>query len=496
MGKAKIIWSYLISKGLNACGAAGLMGNLYVESGLNPCNLQNTFNKSLGMTDDAYTAAVDSGAYDNFIKDSAGYGIAQWTFWSRKQLLLNFAKEACASIGDLTMQLDFLAWELSTNYASVWNTLKCAASVLEASNAVLLKYERPADQSEAVQAKRASYGQAYYDKYAEGGTAMTELELRQKVVNTAVSFLGCKESDGSHKKIIDTYNAHKPLARGYAVKYTDAWCATCVSTVAILCELTDIIPTECGCGQQIALFKELGAWQEKDDYIPNLADVVYYDWDDSGTGDNTGWPEHVGFVAEVDGTTIKVIEGNINNAVGYRTISVNGKYIRGYGVPNYASKATVIEPGWVENDVGRWWRNADGTWPASQWKVIDGAYYYFNAEGYTVTNQIVDGTGSFAGSKFYCGTDGKVVANTTITVDGQAYSADEAGRLSVIIHEEAADMFKDVKDGAWYKADVEAVAQLGIMQGTGDGKFEPDRPITRAEMAAVANRIIAYLKVN
>ena len=69
------IWNYLTAAGLNACGTAGLMGNLYVESGLIPTNLQNTYEKKLGYTDAAYTAAVDSGAYDNFAKDSAGYGL-------------------------------------------------------------------------------------------------------------------------------------------------------------------------------------------------------------------------------------------------------------------------------------------------------------------------------------------------------------------------------------------------------------------------------------
>lgn len=87
---------------------------------------------------------------------------------------------------------------------------------------------------------------------------MTEKELRQKVVDTAVSYLGCKEANGSHRKIIDLYNSHKPLARGYAVKYTDAWCSTFASAVAIACGLTDIIPTECGCERHIDLFKKLG----------------------------------------------------------------------------------------------------------------------------------------------------------------------------------------------------------------------------------------------
>jgi len=162
----KTIWDFLYGKIGNAYGVAGMMGNLYAESGLRPNNLQNTYEKRLGLTDTEYTAAVDNGSYDNFVRDSAGYGLAQWTYWSRKQALQNFAKSEGKSIGDLTLQLDFLWKELSESYKSVLATLKGATSVTEAATAVLTKYERPADQGEAVQAKRASYGQTYFDRYA------------------------------------------------------------------------------------------------------------------------------------------------------------------------------------------------------------------------------------------------------------------------------------------------------------------------------------------
>lgn len=103
------IWNYLIGEGLSKAGAAGLMGNLFAESGLSPKNLQNTYEKKLGFTDDSYTAAVDSGSYQNFVRDSAGYGLAQWTFWSRKQNMLDFARAAGKSIGDLEMEE--ILWE-------------------------------------------------------------------------------------------------------------------------------------------------------------------------------------------------------------------------------------------------------------------------------------------------------------------------------------------------------------------------------------------------
>ena len=161
----KTIWETLYAAIGNAHGTAGLMGNLYAESALNPQNLQNNGNKALGMTDAEFTEAFDSGAYpaDTFIHDGYGYGLAQWTYYSRKEALVNYAKGK--SIGDLTMQLAFLLQEIK-GYTAVWNTLTTATSVREASDIVLTRYERPADQSEAVQVKRASYGQKYYDKYA------------------------------------------------------------------------------------------------------------------------------------------------------------------------------------------------------------------------------------------------------------------------------------------------------------------------------------------
>ena len=118
------------------------------------------------MTDEEYTAAVDSGSYSNFVKGSAGYGLAQWTYWSRKDALLASCKAAGASVGDMDAQLNFLLKELSVGYSGLLSTLKSASSVREASNAVLLQFERPANQGQSVQEKRASYGQAYYDKFA------------------------------------------------------------------------------------------------------------------------------------------------------------------------------------------------------------------------------------------------------------------------------------------------------------------------------------------
>ena len=163
----------------------------------------------------------------------------------------------------------------------------------------------------------------------------------KEVIRQAQNWIGRKESNGSHKEIIDVYNSHKPLARGYKVKYTDAWCSTFVSAVAIKLGYTDIIPTECGCEKHIQLFKNIGEWIEDENRVPNAGDIIFYAWEDNGAGDNKGNADHVGIVEKVSGNDITVIEGNYNNAVGRRILKVNAKYIRGYGVPKYDVEQTT-----------------------------------------------------------------------------------------------------------------------------------------------------------
>ena len=162
---------------------------------------------------------------------------------------------------------------------------------------------------------------------------------REEIVAQARSWIGCKESDGSHKKIIDTYNSYTPRARGYKLQYTDAWCAGFASACAIACGATDIIPTEVGCQKQIGLFQSKGIWVENDAHIPQPGDYIFYDWQDTGAGDNKGNADHVGIVEKFVDGVITVIEGNYSNAVKRRTLKVNGKYIRGYGVPKYDAEA-------------------------------------------------------------------------------------------------------------------------------------------------------------
>lgn len=201
------IWNHLKGWILNDCGVAALMGNLYAESGLNPRNLQNSYEKSLCFTDDTYTAAVDSGKYSGFVRDAAGYGLAQWTYWSRKEALLAYVKAAGASVGELEAQLGFLCKELSESYPSVLAALKSAKSVREASDVVLTKYERPADQSKNVKIKRAGYGQTYLSKYAGGSSARKEGNTmsNSSLVNCTVY---SPNHSGKRTHSIDTLTPH------------------------------------------------------------------------------------------------------------------------------------------------------------------------------------------------------------------------------------------------------------------------------------------------
>lgn len=183
---------------------------------------------------------------------------------------------------------------------------------------------------------------------------MDEHELRFKVVDMARLFIGAKQGSADHKLIVDTYNGHQPLARGYKLKYTDAWCAGFVSAIAIMTDMTDIIPTEVGAQEQLVLFQKLGEYTEKDDYVPKIGDIIYYDWDDSGYGDNKGRADHVGIVEALGSYSFTVIEGNMTvngvSQVGRREVDYDGRFIRGFGVPDYASKADQPDEMYIDTD--------------------------------------------------------------------------------------------------------------------------------------------------
>lgn len=160
---------------------------------------------------------------------------------------------------------------------------------------------------------------------------------RQAMIAKMQSWIGKNEVDGSFREIIDIYNSHTPRARGYKLQYSDEWCAGTVSAAAIATGNTNAVPLEVSCHYMIEGAKAKGIWVENDSYVPQGGDIILYDWQDSGVGDNTGNPDHVGVVEYTSGGVIHVIEGNNGEKVARRELSVNGRYIRGFIVPKYSN---------------------------------------------------------------------------------------------------------------------------------------------------------------
>ena len=170
----------------------------------------------------------------------------------------------------------------------------------------------------------------------------TEQELRNKLVSVATFYLGAKQGSSQHKDIIRIFNQVKP--DGWAMTYSAAWCAAFASACAIkafgIDKAKKYFPLSANCGTIISKARNLGIWVENDAFVPEKGDWILYDWDDSGRGDNKGGPDHVGIVEKVSGSKIVVVEGNKSKAVGERTLSINGRYIRGFVTPKYSAMAT------------------------------------------------------------------------------------------------------------------------------------------------------------
>lgn len=169
--------------------------------------------------------------------------------------------------------------------------------------------------------------------------SQSEQEARLEMVHKAEEWLGTKEGFAGHETLVQLYNSQESLAQGYQMTVNDNWCAAFGCVIAIQCGNTDIIPTECGCQRQISLWEEMDRWEENDNYLPLPGDYIYYAWDEGWDfGDCTGWADHVGIVVGTAGPFLKVLEGNFNDQVAYRTILIGDYRIRGYGLPDYGIK--------------------------------------------------------------------------------------------------------------------------------------------------------------
>ena len=150
--------------------------------------------------------------------------------------------------------------------------------------------------------------------------------MTNKLIETATDFLNANLP--TKYRIIDYYNQHcidlVKKERRYKVQYSDNWCATFTSVIAHKCGLTkEQFPYECGVMEQVKLAKANNSFTTDVKEV-KVGDLIIYDW-------NTDkWSDHVGFVINTNGDNIHVIEGNIKNTVGYRTIPKTSNTIQGF----------------------------------------------------------------------------------------------------------------------------------------------------------------------
>ncbi len=180
---AQTIWGLLMKEFGNEYGVAALMGNLQAESGLYPDRVQGDIPYS--DYSKTYTANVDSGAISEYDfvhngPNGGGYGLAQWTYYTRKQRLYNLWKhEGYPSIGSVDLACTLLITELRDSYPNIYSTLKSCDNIRTASDMVLHDFENPADQSESVEELRESLGKAIYSAFTGTGGSSTTKKPRR-----------------------------------------------------------------------------------------------------------------------------------------------------------------------------------------------------------------------------------------------------------------------------------------------------------------------------
>lgn len=171
---------------------------------------------------------------------------------------------------------------------------------------------------------------------------MNESQLRNFFVSTAKAYLGATKGSAKHHEIVDIYNTISPRPRGYKLTYSDDWCAGFVSAMSKKCDLLSIIPAEVAAHR---LYQNMSTHKDRN-YTPKIGDIILYDWD------SNNWADHIGIVCECSAGAITVIEGNTSGGkVAYRSIAVGSKLILGFGLPNYASKATATAAQPIQNTV-------------------------------------------------------------------------------------------------------------------------------------------------
>lgn len=338
---------YFLERLGNECGVAGLWGNVEAESGGRSDNMQNSYEEKLGFNDQTYTEAVDNGSYKDFVVDSVGYGIVQFTYWSVKQRLLAHAQELGKSIADYDMQMSFL-WSELQKHSDALNVLQNARTVKEASDMFMLEYERPDDQSEDSKERRVNYGQKLYDQFVKNDSpaaprkcrpedvlavARAELDYHEKATNSDLDDKYANAGDGNFTKYardFDTlyprwYNGRK---NGFAycdifVDWTFLTAFGYEKALELLCQPEESCGA--GCVYSLRYYKTKGQFYPRD---PKPGDQIFF-------GESIDIVHHTGLVEDVDDKYVYTIEGNTSDMVARRKYALNDGSIVGYGRPNY-----------------------------------------------------------------------------------------------------------------------------------------------------------------
>lgn len=338
---AKYIFNQLVAAGCTKAGAAAILGNIQAESGFKPNNLQDSYNRTLGLTDEQYTDAVNNGTYTNFVYDSAGYGLAQWTYWSRKQALLDFKKSQNKSIDNLELQVTFLIKELKEKFNSIWNRLIKETNLYDLTWILLDKWENPAVKNIST---RYQYAQKWYNELSnsqviqkpqEAASKMTIQQAKEKLLAVARAELGYREGYNNYIKYAE--GSWDNQFYGWELQ-NQPWCDVfvdyCFTHAFSMQEGAAMTYQTVGRGS--ALCKTSAAYYKNNNAYynyPEVGDQIFFYYG--------GDINHTGIVETVQGsgtnwTSITTIEGNSSDKVSRNTFYKGNSSIAGFGRPKWS----------------------------------------------------------------------------------------------------------------------------------------------------------------
>lgn len=340
--KARYIASKCIKAGMTPAGAAGVLGNVDAEGVWDSGNLEDSYNAKLGVSDAQYVREVDSGLR-NFI-EGCGFGLIQWTFGSRKQDLLKFAKSRGVSIADFDMQIDFMLYEMKRDFPAVWDLCCTSGDPAKCCHDICRYYENPSN-AEAESNKRAANVSKWYNLVKEGN-AMTIEEAKKKLVALAISQVGYTEGANNYNK----YAEDPDIAKLYGWDpQNQPWCCVFVNWCFLNAFGYDIgsrltYGGTAACNASANLFKQNAAWKSS----PEVGDQIFFFV--------SGGINHTGIVIAVDGGTVRTVEGNSSDGVRERSYTVGSSQIAGYGRPDWGIVNEAVVPDTPTDEVDHSWK--------------------------------------------------------------------------------------------------------------------------------------------